>query len=82
MNISFEYYKVFYYVAKYKKISSAAEELFVSQSAVTQTIQKLEEQLGGNLFVRTKTGIELTEIGNKLYNSIYESIEILEVQKN
>lgn len=64
MAINYEYYKVFYYVAKYKKISLAAEQLYVSQPAVTQTIQKLEEQLGGKLMVRTKSGIELTEIGN------------------
>ena len=68
MAINYEYYKVFYYIAKYKKISLAAEKLYVSQPAVTQTIQKLEDQLGGNLLVRTKSGIELTEIGKKLYD--------------
>ena len=78
MSVNFEYYKVFYYVAKYKKISLAAEKLFVSQPAVTQTIQKLEEQLGGNLLVRTKSGIELTEIGKMLYDFASQSIEILE----
>lgn len=78
MNISLEYYKVFYYVAKYKKISFAAEKLFVSQPAVTQTIQKLEDQLGTNLLVRTKNGIELTEAGEKLYEFTAENIEILE----
>ena len=78
MSVSLEYYKVFYYVAKYKKISLAAEMLYVSQPAVTQIIQKLEEQLGGNLFVRNKSGIELTEIGKKLYDFTSSSIEILE----
>ena len=42
MNIDFEYYKVFCYVAKYKKMSVAAEKLFVSHPAITQTIQNLE----------------------------------------
>lgn len=78
MGINLEYYKVFYYVAKYKKISLAAEKLFVSQPAVTQTIQKLEEQLNSNLFVRTRTGIELTETGKMLYDFTNKSIEILE----
>ncbi len=78
MSINFEYYKVFYYVAKYKKISLAAEKLFVSQPAVTQTIQKLEEQLGGNLLVRTKSGIELTETGKMLYEFASKSIETLD----
>ena len=45
MEINFEYYKVFYYVAKYGKISAAAEKLFISQPAITQTIKKLEELL-------------------------------------
>ena len=78
MSINFEYYKVFNYVAKYKKISLAAEKLFVSQPAVTQTIQKLEEQLNSNLFVRTKTGIELTETGKMLYEFTNKNIEILD----
>ena len=67
MAINFDYYKTFCYVAKYKKISIAAEKLFVSQPAISQTIQKLEEQLGSNLFVRTKAGMELTETGKMLY---------------
>lgn len=78
MAINFEYYRVFYYVAKYKKISLAAEKLYVSQPAVTQTVQKLEEQLGGSLFVRTKSGIELTETGKMLYEFTSQSIETLD----
>ena len=78
MSINYEYYKVFYYVVKYKKISTAAEKLYVSQPAVTQTIQKLEEQIGGTLLVRTKSGIELTVMGKKLYKLIKESIESLD----
>ena len=70
MAINFEYYKVFYYVAKYKKISLAAEKLYISQPAVTQTIKKLEEQMGGNLLVRTPKGIELSETGKMLYELI------------
>ena len=58
MGVNFEYYKTFNYVAKYKKISLAAEKLYVSQPAVTQTIKRLEEQLGCNLLVRTKNGVE------------------------
>lgn len=77
MSVNFEYYKVFYYVAKYGKISLAAEKLFVSQPAVTQTIQKIEEQLDSSLFVRNKVGLELTESGKMLYDFISESIETL-----
>ncbi len=78
MSINLEYYKVFYYVAKNKKISLAADKLFVSQPAITQTIQKLEEQLGTTLLVRTKNGIELTETGKMLYDFTAQSIEILD----
>ena len=42
MDINLDYYKVFYYVAKYKKISLAAEKLYVSQPAATQTIQNYD----------------------------------------
>ncbi len=78
MAINFDYYKTFYYVAKYKKISLAAEKLYVSQPAITQTIQKLEDQLGSNLFTRTKTGMELTEVGKKLYEFTSQSVEVLD----
>lgn len=77
MNINLEYYKVFYYVAKSKKISLAADKLFVSQPAVTQTIQKLEEQLGTVLLVRTRNGIELTDAGKKLYEFVADNVELL-----
>ena len=78
MGVNLEYYKVFNYVAKYKKISLAAEKLYVSQPAITQTIQKLENQLGCNLLVRTKSGVELTETGKMLYEFTSESIEKLD----
>ena len=77
MDINLEYYKVFYYVAKYKRISLAAEKLYVSQPAVTQTIQKLEDILGDTLFIRNKNGIELTKSGNTLYEFISNSIDVL-----
>lgn len=78
MAINFDYYRTFYYVAKYKKISLAAEKLYVSQPAITQTIQKLEDQLGSSLFFRTKSGMELTETGKMLYEFTSQSIEILD----
>ena len=53
MNIDFEYYRIFYVVAKNKNITAAAKELNISQPAISKAIKKLEEQLGGELFVRT-----------------------------
>ena len=62
-NINFELYKVFYYVVKNNNLSKAAKELFISQPAVTQSIKKLEEEIGFKLFYRTKSGMNLTKDG-------------------
>lgn len=77
MDINFEYYKIFYLVAKSKSFTKAADKLFVSQPAVTQNIKKLEDELGRKLFYRTSKGIELTEEGKNLFNYLEDSIEIL-----
>jgi DNA-binding transcriptional LysR family regulator len=63
-NIDFELYKVFWYVAKNKSISKAANELFISQLAITQTIQKLENTLKTKLFYRTSMVWNLLMMGN------------------
>lgn len=74
MDINIELYRTFYYIAKEGTITKAAERLFISQSAVTQSLKKLEEQLGGTLFVRNKSGVKLTNEGQKLFNYIEKSI--------
>lgn len=63
MNSNFEYYKIFYYVAKYENLTKAATALKTSQPAVTRTIHKLEGELGCRLFTRSKTGMKLTPEG-------------------
>ena len=77
MEVNLDYYKLFYNVAKFQSFSKAAEQLFISQSAITQAIQKLEDILGGKLFYRTTRGVVLTEEGKNLYNFIEESINTL-----
>ena len=67
MNSNFEYYKIFYYVAKYEK---AATALKTSQPAVTRTIHKLEGELGCRLFTRSKTGMKLTPEGRTFYGYV------------
>lgn len=67
MGVNLEYLKVFCFVAKNKSITLAAEELFISQPAVSQCIKQLEESLGGILFVRTPKGMLLTQEGEVLY---------------
>ena len=65
-----DYYKTFFYVATYSSFSSAAKALFVSQSAVSQTIKKLEEELGTTLFTRSGQHINLTESGELLFDRV------------
>ena len=63
MNSNFEYYKVFYYVAKYENLTKAAMVLKTSQPAVIRTIHNLENELGCRLFIRSKKGMRLTTEG-------------------
>ena len=83
MNINFEYYKIFYHVAKASSISAAARELCISQPAVSQAIKALEQAIGIELFIRTKKGVSLTNAGELLYSHVaagYESISLGEQQ--
>ena len=82
MNVNLELYKVFCEVVKYQNISKASEQMYISQSAVTQSIQKLENVLGGKLFYRSKNGVELTEEGKNLYEYIKDSIETMSNAEN
>lgn len=83
MNINFEYYKIFYHVAKASSISVAARELCISQPAVSQAVKALEQAIGIELFIRTKKGVSLTNSGEILYSHVaagYESISLGEQQ--
>ncbi len=70
--VNLELYRVFYAVAKCGSLTKAAEELFISQPAVSQAIKQLESQLGGTLFYRTHKGVELSETGGKQIFPIVE----------
>lgn len=74
MNINFELYKVFYAVANAGSITKGAENLKISQPAVTQSIHTLEDELGGKLFNRTPKGVVLTYEGRELYKYIKEGM--------
>ncbi len=82
MNVDISLYRVFCFVARYNNISKAAEELFVSQSAVTQSIKKLESEIGDVLFYRTRKGVELTESGKILFDYLNDNIERIENAEN
>ena len=67
MDINYEYYKVFYYVGKYRNITKAAQALGGSQPNVTRVIKLLEGALGCQLLLRSNKGITFTEKGELLY---------------
>lgn len=64
--VNLDLYRVFYTVAKCGSLTKAAEELYISQPAVSQSIKQLENQLGISLFNRTHRGMELSAQGGKL----------------
>ena len=82
MNIDFELYRIFYVVANHKNITKASEELHISQPAISKSIKNLEDQLGGQLFVRTKRGVVLTDEGKEFYNYIKQAIEYINNAEN
>lgn len=73
-NVSLDYYKIFYHVAKEQNLTRAAEKLFISQPAVTQTINKLEQLTGEKLFYRQSKGMALTEIGQRLFKQVESAL--------
>ena len=82
MNINLELYKVFYVVAKNKHMTKASEELHISQPAISQSIKKLEEELGGTLFIRSNKGMELTSEGKMFYDYIKSALELIQNAEN
>ena len=75
MNISYEHYRAFYYVAKYRSFTRAAEILLANQPNLTRTIKTLEGELDCVLFTRSNKGVRLTEDGEKLYSHISIAFE-------
>ncbi len=82
MNIDLELYRVFYIVAKNKHMTKASEELHISQPAISQSIKKLEDQLGGTLFLRSNKGMELTEEGKMFYEYVKGALELINNAEN
>jgi DNA-binding transcriptional LysR family regulator len=78
MNINLDLYKVFYHVAKNKNITKAANELNITQPGISKAIKNLEEQLGCSLFIRTKSGVILTDEGKVFFDQIKQAIEIID----
>ncbi len=77
-NVNLDLYKIFYYVAKNKNITKTANELMITQPGISKSIKNLEEQLGCSLFIRTKSGVILTDEGKIFYDQIKQAMEIID----
>ena len=77
MNQNLSSYWIFYTVANAGNISKAAKELYISQPAISKSIQKLEESLNCKLFSRSSRGVVLTDEGSLLYGHVKEAFETL-----
>ena len=77
MDINYELYKVFFYVAKTLSFSEASKKLFISQSAVSQSIKALEKKLNQTLFVRSTKRVKLTPEGELLFKHIEPAINLI-----
>ena len=79
MNINYEYYRIFYYVTKYRNFTQAAAALMNNQPNVTRMIKNLERELGCTLFIRSNRGVKLTPEGEKLYEHVRIAVEQIEM---
>ena len=77
MKTNLELYKTFYYVARSGSITHAANELMISQPAVSKSIKVLERDLNTSLFIRNKNGVSLNNAGEILYNKIKKAMELI-----
>ena len=77
MYIKYELYKVFYNVAKTLSFSEASKKLFISQSAVSQSIKALEKKLDQTLFIRSTKRVKLTPEGEILFKHIEPAVNLI-----
>ncbi|MBR5743222.1 MAG: LysR family transcriptional regulator [Clostridia bacterium] len=77
MDVKLERYRIFCTVVETGSFSAAAEKLYVTQSAVIQSVRSLEESLGAALFISKKNGVTLTAMGTLLYDYAAEAIALL-----
>lgn len=77
MDVNFELYKAFYHVARTLSFSEAGHHLFISQSAVSQSIRVLEEKLNCTLFNRSTKQVKLTHEGEVLFKHVEQAYAFL-----
>jgi DNA-binding transcriptional LysR family regulator len=77
VDINYEHYKVFYFVAKTLSFSEASKQLYISQSAVSQSIKVLEKKLNQHLFIRSTKKVQLTPEGDMLLKHIEPAVNLI-----
>ncbi len=78
MKTKLDYYKIFYETARHSSFSSAAQNLYISQSAISQCINQLEQDLDAKLFIRSRRGVSLTKEGTLLFQKVETAIQSIE----
>lgn len=79
MNNKLDFYRVFDEAASLLSFSKAAKKLYISQSAVSQSIQQLEKELDCKLFIRQSKGVALTKEGSLLYSYIHNAMNLVDL---
>ena len=82
MNQNLSLYRIFYTVARSGNISRAADELFISQPALSKSIKKLEEALNVRLFIRSSKGVILTPEGKLLWEYVQKAFSSLDAAEH
>ena len=82
MDINYELYKVFYHVAVTLSFSDASRQLYISQSAVSQSIKVLEKKLNQQLFIRSTKRVQLTPEGEILFKHIEPAMNLIRQGEN
>ncbi len=77
MDINYELYRVFYHVATTLSFSEASKQLFISQSAVSQSIKVLEKKLDQPLFIRSTKKVHLTPEGEILLKHVEPAMNLI-----
>ena len=77
MAVKLELYRVFKEVAETGNISVAAKNLYISQSAVSQSVKQLETALQARLFARSPRGVSLTSEGQMLYQYVRSALGLI-----
>ena len=82
MRAKLDNYRMFYETARFHSFSTAAQHMYISQSAVSQCMHQLESDLGVQLFIRTRQGVSLTNEGKLLFLKVETAINSLEQGEN